>query len=143
MCTTFHPSKLSTGTTLCYTMHFGWIEEYTAYLRLAWCIYIYIYKSSIPIKKYYFILSIWMFYLHACLYNMCVHGSHGSQERKLGPQELELWTVVSCNVGSGNWTQICYKSSQFSLPMSNFSKHKRYHFKWRTFPAVHIYEFFP
>lgn len=48
------------------------------------------------------ILSIWMFYLHACLYNMCVHGSHGGQERKLGAQELELWTVVSCNVGAGN-----------------------------------------
>lgn len=49
-----------------------------------------------PFLYYYFILCVWMFYLHVCLCTTCVPGVLGDQNRILDPLRLELYMFVSC-----------------------------------------------
>lgn len=39
-----------------------------------------------------------MSYLHVCMYSACVPGTHRDQKRALGPLEIELRLVVSCQL---------------------------------------------
>lgn len=51
----------------------------------------------------------------ACLYlgTMCISAS-GGQKRALNPLELELQTIVSCHVGTGNGALVLCKSNKWS-----------------------------
>lgn len=55
------------------------------------------YAISLPPFLYcYFILCVWLFYLHICLCTTSVPGVFGDQNRILDPLILELYKVVSC-----------------------------------------------
>lgn len=53
-----------------------------------------------------------MFYLHFCLYTLCVLGALGGQKSVSNPLELELNMIMSGHVGSGNQTWFLWKSNQ-------------------------------
>ena len=50
--------------------------------------------------KFYFIVRV--FFLYVCLCSTCILRTHRGQERALDALDLELQTVVSCNVGAGD-----------------------------------------
>lgn len=58
-------------------------------------------------------------YMYVCV--ACVCRAQGDQKKVLGPLELEFQEVVSFYAGAGNWTQILFKSSQCSEPLSHLS----------------------
>lgn len=41
-------------------------------------------------RFFHFVLCVWMFCVHACLFTMCVLGALGGQKRVSDPPELEL-----------------------------------------------------
>lgn len=45
---------------------------------------------------------------------VCLVPKERDQKRVLNPLELKLWTVVSCQVGTGNQTPVFYKNSKHS-----------------------------
>ena len=60
-------------------------------------------------------MYLFLFYLYECLPacmsvhcvcvpGMCVPGAHRGQKRASDPLELELWMVISNDVGAGNQT---------------------------------------
>lgn len=71
--------------------------------------------------------------MSACL-NACVRVSD--------PRELQLHTIVSCHVVSGNWTQVLWKSSHCSFPSLTeywFFSHRMY--SSCNFPFLHYFQF--
>lgn len=58
----------------------------------------------------------------ACIYDCAIYmlpPTFGDQNRTLDPLELELEVVPGHYVGTGNWTQVPWKSSQCSQPPSH------------------------
>jgi hypothetical protein len=54
--------------------------------------------------------------------------AYQSQKKVFNPQELELEMVASQHVDSGNWTQVFYKSNEFSKLLSDlFSSYYQYY----------------
>ena len=56
-------------------------------------------------------LCAWIFCSYDYLCTIFVSGAHRSLKRKPDPLELELKMLVSCHVGSGNWTWVLWKSN--------------------------------
>lgn len=61
-------------------------------------------------------LYVWMFCLQLCWCNKCVSGTCRSKKRVLDSQNLELYIVVSCCVGSGSQTWITRMLISIVLP---------------------------
>lgn len=57
-----------------------------------------------------FILHVWSFYLHLCMFTTCVLGACGGQERVSDALELQLQTVLTHHVGTANCTLVVCKS---------------------------------
>jgi hypothetical protein len=74
--------------------------------------------SIIPLfcfLSYFLDLFIYFMCLLCLLVYTCVPGTHGSQKKASGPQELELQMFVSHHVGTGNPAQFFLKSHVFNL----------------------------
>ena len=96
---------ITTMTTYC--IFNGFIHaDYTYVL----CINVDVYFLSFLL--FYFILCVWVFCLHICLYTLRAYRGQKKPLYPLYPLRLELQTVVSHHVGTGNQTQIFWKSSQ-------------------------------
>lgn len=52
----------------------------------------------------YFILWVWLFYLHACLCAVCMAGAHRDQKRASNTLGMELGMTGSHHAGAGNQT---------------------------------------
>lgn len=52
----------------------------------------------------YFLSFFFLMYVSVYMYTMCILGAQESQKRASDVLELELQTLVSCNVGAGNQT---------------------------------------
>lgn len=63
-------------------------------------------KIPSMVHEYIFILCVWAFCLHVCLYIMCVPGATRGQKRVSDPQELKLQMLLSCYVSARNQTQV-------------------------------------
>lgn len=63
----------------------------------------------------FFILCVWVFYLHVYLCTACMSGTLRDQKRATDLSKLGLQRVMNCNVGAGNPAQVLRKSSQSSL----------------------------
>lgn len=74
--------------------------------------------------------------MHAYILHAC--STWGSQKRSLVPLELELQTVVSSPVGTGNPTWVLWKSSQWSYPLNHISRSYLLAFWKSTFPVRNV-----
>lgn len=74
-----------------------------------------LHKSSYPLSNLigfyfiYFVLCVWMFWLHLCN-GTSVCRAHGDQKRASDPLALKWQAVVSCHAGAGIQTQALCKS---------------------------------
>lgn len=59
-----------------------------------------------------------MFYLPVYLCTIWVHGVEEGQQRASESLGLEKQSDVSCEVNSGNWTRVLWRSNQCSYPLS-------------------------
>lgn len=68
---------------------------------------------------FFFLLCVWMPYLHIHLYTVCVHDAQGSEKRASDPLRMESYIVASHNGGSGNQIMaFCNNSQCFEWPFS-------------------------
>jgi hypothetical protein len=73
------------------------------------------------VLKLIFNLCMWVFCLLAYLCTTCMSGALGGQKKMSDLLELKLWPIVSYHVGTGDQTQVFWKSSQCSKLSSRLS----------------------
>lgn len=97
--------------------------------KLVYILYLYIWDKSHekPSEKGHFffhdvdffvnfliILFVWVFWLHSCLYTICMPDAGSGQKGASDPQELQLQTAGRCNAGVRNRIWVLWKRSKQS-----------------------------